>query len=74
MNLNKLIIPKPIAIPSDYLRGQAEAAQYAHVAPRTISDWQARRIIPFIKVSPKCVLFKKSEIDKALLRYEVKAV
>jgi excisionase family DNA binding protein len=59
---------------SDYLRGQAEAAKYARVSRRTISDWQARRVIGFLKVSRKCVLFRKSEIDRALSRFEVAAV
>ena len=59
---------------SEYLRGQAEAARYAHVSPRTISDWQRRRIIPHLKPARKVVLFRKSDIDAALGRFEVKAV
>ena len=67
---------KKIQIPpaSDYLRGQRAAANYAQVSPRTISDWQARRIVTFLKVSRKLVLFRKSDIDAALGRYQVAAV
>lgn len=59
---------------SDYLRGQREAAQYARVSTRTISDWQARRIIPFMKPARKLVLFRKSDIDAALAKFMVAAV
>ena len=59
---------------SDYLRGQAQAAAYARVSRRCISEWQARRIIPFIKVGRKCVLFRKGDLDAALRRFEVPAI
>ena len=59
---------------TDYLRGQKEAAAYARVSTRTISDWQARRIIPFIKPARKLVLFRKSDIDQALSKFEVAAI
>ena len=67
---------KKIQIPpaSDYLRGQKEAAAYARVSTRCISDWQARRIIPFLKPARKLVLFRKSDIDAALSKYEIAAV
>ena len=58
---------------SDYLRPDG-VCRYARISRRTLSDWQARRIIPFIKVSSKCVLFRKSDIDRALSRFEVSAV
>ena len=60
--------------PSDYLRGHAEAARYARVSPRTISDWQKRRIVPFLKPARKVVLFRRADIDRALSRFEIKAV
>lgn len=62
------------ATDSDYLRGQAEAARYARVSPRTICDWQRRRVIPFVKIGAKCVLFRRSQIDKALAKYEIAAI
>ena len=58
---------------SDYLRPDG-VCRYARISRRTLSDWQARRIVPFLKVSRKCVLFRKSDIDKALSRFEVQAV
>lgn len=64
---------KPTEENSDYLRPDG-VCRYARISRRTLSDWQARRIIPFIKVSSKCVLFRKSDIDRALSRFEVSAV
>ena len=58
-------------IDSDYLRGQREAAVYGRVSPRTISDWQARGMLPFIKPSRKIVLFRKRDLDQLLDRFEV---
>ena len=59
---------------SEYLRGQAQCARYAKVSRRCISEWQARRIIPYIKVGKKCVLFRKRDVDAALAKYEVSAI
>ena len=59
---------------TDYLRGQKEAAAYARVSTRTISDWQARHVIPFLKPARKLVLFRKSDIDAALNKFEVAAI
>jgi len=59
---------------SDIFRGQDELARHYHVSRRCVSEWQARRIIPYLKVGKRCVLFRKSDVDAALARYEVKAV
>ena len=59
---------------SDYLRGQKECGRYSRVSPRTVSEYQRSGIFPYIKLGKKCVLFKKSEIDKALARFTVQAV
>ena len=63
-----------IANSTDYLRGQAELAAYAKISRRCASNWQARRIIPFIKIGKKCVLFRKRDIDAALSRFEVSSI
>ena len=59
---------------SPYIRGQAAAARYGQVSKRTISEWQARKILTFLKPSRKIVLFRKADIDALLGRYEVRAV
>ena len=65
---------QPSATDSDYLRGQAEASKYARVSRRCISDWQARRIIPFLKLGRKCVLFRKADLDAALSKYLIASI
>lgn len=61
-------------VDSEYLRGQTQCAKYARVSRRCISDWQARRIIPFIKVGKKCLLFRKRDIDAALSKFEISSI
>jgi excisionase family DNA binding protein len=58
---------------SGYMR-RDQAAKFLGVAPRTVSEWQKRRIIPHIKLGRKCVLFKREDLVKAMERFTVKAV
>lgn len=71
MKSQKIQPPTP---ETDYLRGQAEASKYARVSRRCISDWQARRIIPFLKLGRKCVLFRKADLDAALSKYLIASI
>ena len=59
---------------SEFLRGQAQFAKHYHVSKRTASDWQARRIVPFMKIGRKCVLFRKRDVDAALAKFTVAAI
>ncbi len=61
------ITPSTVALM--YLR----AAQVIHVLPisrRCLSNWQARRLIKFYKVS-RTVLFKRTDIEAALEKFAV---
>lgn len=60
-------------VPSDWLR-KTEAAQYARISVRTLTDWQRRRLVGFSKPSRRVCLFKRSDIDRALERMATKAV
>ena len=53
---------------------RSDAAKYLGIAPRTLSVWQASRLIPFTKVSHKVVLFRAADLDKALGRLTTKAI
>ena len=57
----------------EYMRRDA-AAKYLGISPRTLSDWQKRRLIPFIKPARKCTLFKRDELDRAMARLTVQSV
>jgi excisionase family DNA binding protein len=56
-----------------YLR-TSEAARYLSVSARTIRDWQSRRMIPFMRMGRKVILFKRSDLDRALDRFRVDAI
>lgn len=56
-----------------YLR-RAGAAKYLGISERCVSDWQKRRIIPFVKVGRKVILFDPAALDKAVGKFVVQAV
>jgi len=41
---------------------------------RTLTDWQQKRVIPFVDVSHRVTLFKRADLDQSLSRYIVKAI
>ena len=59
--------------PQGFLR-RAGAARFCGVSVRTLSDWQRRRIVPFVKITHKICLFKRSDLERALGRFRVNAV
>ena len=53
---------------------KAEAAKALGVSPRTLDNWVARRVIPYVAVSPRMHLFDLEAVKAALRdRFEVKA-
>ena len=52
---------------------RAGAARYCGVSLRTIGEFQRRRVLPYMRVSRRCVLFKREDLDKALERFRVAA-
>jgi DNA-binding transcriptional MerR regulator len=53
---------------------RGDAAKHCGVSIRTLADWQAARIVPYIRISHRVVLFKISELEKALDRFTIKAI
>ncbi len=53
---------------------KGQVATRARVSERTISNWQARRIIPFVKISPRCVRYSWPAVQRALDKLTVKEV
>lgn len=45
---------------------QAEAAFYLKVKPRTLRLWRTRRGLPFLRITGKHVLFRRTDLDKWL--------
>jgi excisionase family DNA binding protein len=48
------------------------AAEHLGIGDRTLTDWMARRLIPYVRVGRK-VIFNLREIDEHLKRREVQA-
>lgn len=55
-----------------YLRAE-QVIQILPVSRRTISNWQARRLIRFYRVG-RTVLFKRADIETCLEKYAVAAI
>ena len=52
------------------LREPAEAKRIG-VSARTLRDWRARRVVPFIKIG-RVILFDSEQVDLALKKFERK--
>ena len=52
-----------------YLR-RGEAAKYLQVALRTLATWIARGHIPYIQVSSRFMLFRKTDLDRTMERFK----
>jgi hypothetical protein len=61
------------AVRRGYLR-KSEAARYLGIAERTLSAWMTRRLVPYVKVSHRVVMFRIADLDRAMERFRVKAV
>ncbi len=64
----KSTLPSP-----EYLR-PAQAARMLSIAPRTIREWMSRRLIPYHKLSPRCVLIKRSDIEAMVKSFRVESI
>lgn len=52
---------------------KAQAAKYLGVSERQLSEMMRKNLIPYIKVSHRVCLFRPSEIDRAMSRFQVNA-
>ena len=59
--------------PNSLVTKQALATRYG-VCVRTISYWMRRRIVPFIKLSPKVVRFDVVKCDVAIEVFETRSI
>ena len=49
-----------------------QLAKALSVSARSIDNWQRDKRIPFIKVSPRCILFDLASVLAALKRFEIR--
>ena len=71
MNEEKTAV-KEIAQPNIITR--RELARRLSLSPRSIDTMQRRKMIPVIKLSPRCARFNFQEVLRALSRFTVKDV
>lgn len=57
---------------SDYIRPR-EAAKYLNVSSRTIARWLASNRIPYIRMSRRMILLRKSSLDRAMDKLTVRS-
>jgi hypothetical protein len=58
----------------DTMLKRHELARALSISPRSVDNLQHRKVIPCIKISPRCVRFSLSSVLAALRKFEVKAV
>jgi hypothetical protein len=51
-----------------------QLARVLNASPRSVDNWQKQKIIPVIKISPRCVRFHLPSVLAALRKFEVKEV
>jgi excisionase family DNA binding protein len=51
-----------------------EAALLLSVSPRVVSNLVRRREIPFLKISRKCLRFRRNEIERWAEKHETKPI
>jgi excisionase family DNA binding protein len=49
-----------------------EVAQRAKVSRRTVQTWTAQKVIPVVRISPRCVRYKWQDVERALAKFTVK--
>ena len=59
--------------PHPELLTKALAAKYLNIKQRTLDDWRAEGIVPYIMIGPRFIRFRKSDLDELLERHYVPA-
>ncbi len=54
-------------IPAEYMNVK-EGAAYIRVSPRHFARLKARGQIPFARLSPHCVRFRRSDLDRMMAK------
>jgi len=56
------------------LVNKRQVARAMNVSPRTVDNWIQRRLIPFVRISSRCIRFSLPAVMRALQRFEIKEV
>jgi hypothetical protein len=56
------------------LLNREQIARALGVCERTISEWQKRKMVPYLKLSPRMIRFLLPEVIHELKRFQINAV
>jgi hypothetical protein len=65
--------PSLSGAPVGYFR-RAGAARYCGISLRSLGEFQRRRMLPYVRLGRRCILFKREDLDRALERFRVAAI
>jgi len=51
-----------------------DVARAASVSPRCVENWMRAKVIPFVRISRRCVRFDLSRVLAALRKFEVREI
>lgn len=60
--------------PNGHLVSLDEVAKHLGVSPRHVQSLRAKRLIPAIKISSRCLRFRITDVDRALEKLTVREV
>ena len=62
------------AVAVDSLPDKHDIARHCKVTVRTVDRWTKDRLIPSIKLGPRCTRFRWADVERAISRMTVKEV
>ena len=63
----------PLSATADLaLLKRPQLAKAINVSPRTVDNWQKKKLIPWVRISPRCVRFHLPSVIAALRKMEIK--
>jgi hypothetical protein len=65
------LVPVSATADSPLLK-RPQLAKAINVSPRTVDNLQRRKVIPLVRISPRCVRFHLPSVLAALQKFEVK--
>jgi hypothetical protein len=66
----------PLSAPGDepVLLKRGQLARLLNLSPRSVDNLQKRRVIPYVKITPRLVRFYWPDVIRAVRTFEIRAV
>jgi hypothetical protein len=72
ITLDRAYNPRPGDNDAVVLLNRGQLARAISVSPRTVDNLQRRRVIPFIRLSVRCIRFHLPTVIAALRKFEIR--